>query len=224
MILNDFLKFNINIIVAMENDGLIGINNNLPWEHIPEDIKYFSEITKNTIVIMGNNTWKSLPIKNRPLPNRINIILSKEQDNKDNILKNVYFCKNIIEVYELLETLEKLNKEIFVIGGSIIYELFLPICKRIYITEIDIINTSKINEVERKYIYTINNENELSKKNLNRTLENSKIINPKKEYTQPVYFLYDIDFIIKNWKLLTSSGWKPSKNKNNIYRFLLFEK
>lgn len=143
MLINNFIKFNMNIIVAMTSDGLIGLNNKLAWNTIPEDMKYFSDITKNNIVIMGYNTWESLPEKHKPLSNRINIVLSKEHS-KEILLKekDLYFCKDLNDLYELLNNLKKEENErkIFIIGGSIIYKLFLSVCEKIYITEIKLLS------------------------------------------------------------------------------------
>ena len=66
----------INIIVAMTKDQGIGYNNKLPW-YIPDDLKRFKKLTSNSVIVMGRKTWDSLPIK--PLPNRINYVLSKNQ-------------------------------------------------------------------------------------------------------------------------------------------------
>ena len=67
----------INIIAAMAKNRVIGRGNKLPW-HIPQDLKHFKRLTskKNSAVVMGRNTWESLPIK--PLPNRRNYILTKK--------------------------------------------------------------------------------------------------------------------------------------------------
>ena len=61
------------IITAIDQNNGIGKNNSIPW-NLPKDLKHFKDITENSFVIMGRNTWNSLPKK--PLPNRINIIIS----------------------------------------------------------------------------------------------------------------------------------------------------
>lgn len=63
------------IIVAIDEKGGIGKNNTLPW-HLPADLKHFKELTTGGTVIMGRNTWESIPEKFRPLPNRLNIVLT----------------------------------------------------------------------------------------------------------------------------------------------------
>ena len=66
----------LNIIVAMTKSNVIGNKGHIPW-NIPEELEIFKKITENNIVVMGRNTWESLPPEKKPLPNRINIIVSK---------------------------------------------------------------------------------------------------------------------------------------------------
>lgn len=65
----------IGAIWAQTREGVIGAGNTLPW-HLPEDLKHFSQITKGSAVIMGRNTWESLPEKFRPLPDRENLVIT----------------------------------------------------------------------------------------------------------------------------------------------------
>ncbi|AFZ83443.1 dihydrofolate reductase [Candidatus Kinetoplastibacterium blastocrithidii (ex Strigomonas culicis)] len=115
----------ITIIVAYSDNRVIGNKNTLPWR-ISSDLKSFKEHTVNNTVIMGRKTWDSLPIK--PLPNRENIVITR-----NNILTNgAVLAKSPSEAISLC----KPNKKIFIIGGSSIYEQFLPISSRILATEI----------------------------------------------------------------------------------------
>ena len=66
----------ISTIVAVDNNWGIGFNGDL-LEHIPEDLKYFKELTSGNIVVMGRKTWDSLPKK--PLPNRFNIVITSKE-------------------------------------------------------------------------------------------------------------------------------------------------
>ena len=122
------------IIAARCLGGGIGFNGNIPWR-CKSDLKLFSKLTKgdgNNVIIMGRKTWDSLPKK--PLPNRINIILSKSNNillpenthNFTNITDIKHFCKN--NKYE----------NVWVIGGEQIYKLFIndPDVTGIYLTEI----------------------------------------------------------------------------------------
>ena len=117
----------VKMIVAMDEQNGIGLNNKLPW-YFKEDMKYFSKITKgngNNAIVMGKNTWLSIPKK--PLPKRHNIILSKTQNyNGDGY-----------------ETLREFScnynyDELWIIGGSQIYNLFMnnEMVDEIHITKI----------------------------------------------------------------------------------------
>jgi dihydrofolate reductase len=70
------------IIIAATKANGIGVNNSIPW-HLHNDLKYFAQVTskatdgQQNAVIMGKKTWESIPKKNRPLPNRLNIVLSR---------------------------------------------------------------------------------------------------------------------------------------------------
>lgn len=114
-----------NLIVACSNNYGIGNNGTLPW-NIPNDLKRFSKLTKgngNNAVIMGRKTWDSLPIK--PLPNRVNIILSSNQElitkYRDN--KNILFFSSFDDIDSFCQ-LENFN-EVWVIGGASIYKHYL---------------------------------------------------------------------------------------------------
>ena len=117
----------ISAIVAVDNNWGIGFNGDL-LEHIPEDLKYFKKLTENNVVIMGRKTWDSLPKK--PLPNRLNIVItSNPRENKDNVK---FMTLDEAIAYAIVCR----PKHVFIIGGGIIYEKFLPFCKKIYITKI----------------------------------------------------------------------------------------
>ena len=114
------------IIVAIAENNAIGKNNNLLW-HISEDLKYFKKITSKHTVIMGENTWLSLPVK--PLPSRKNIVISP---NINLNLENVFVARSIQNAIDLCDD----NTENFIIGGGKIYEQFLPVADKLYITKV----------------------------------------------------------------------------------------
>ncbi|MGQ9846612.1 MAG: dihydrofolate reductase [Bacteroidales bacterium] len=118
---------NLAIIVAIAKNGAIGKKNKLLW-HIPEDLKYFKEVTWGHPVIMGLNTWMSLPKK--PLPNRTNIIIT----HKNKAIENCLVFKNIPEC---IEYVSKQNTTCFVIGGASIYNQLIDYANKLYITWID---------------------------------------------------------------------------------------
>jgi dihydrofolate reductase len=105
-----------NLIVAFDNKRGIGKNGDIPW-NIPEDLKYFSNVTKNSIVIMGRKTWDSIPIKHKPLKNRYNIIISSSLKHSNHYC----VCPNFESALEEAFTFPKLQK-IFVISGSSVYQ------------------------------------------------------------------------------------------------------
>lgn len=117
------------IIVAVDKEWNIGYKNDLLF-NIPEDMKFFRSTTLNKIVVMGRKTLESFP-NSKPLKNRINIVLSHSDMN----IEGAEFVKN---VDELINNIKKYNTDdVYVIGGSSIYELLMPYCDTAIITHID---------------------------------------------------------------------------------------
>lgn len=122
----------ISLIVAMAQNRVIGIKNDLPW-HIPADLKHFKDLTRGKPVIMGRKTFDSIfdRIK-KPLPDRPNIVISRSG-----------FSHEGVEVYADLnkaieDTREKyLDQEIMIIGGASIYEQALPLADKLYLTVVE---------------------------------------------------------------------------------------
>jgi dihydrofolate reductase len=143
---------NLALISAVARNGVIGIENRLPWQ-LPEDLAFFKKTTMGHAILMGRNTYDSI---GRPLPGRCNIVLTREQNwQPNNLLSNIpIYHENALEslktyaeteviVCQSLTSLKKLNlslslnsKSIFVIGGAQIYEATLPFAKRLLLTEI----------------------------------------------------------------------------------------
>ena len=117
----------ISAIVAVDNNWGIGFNGNL-LEHIPEDLKYFKELTSGHCVMMGRKTWDSLPKK--PLPNRKNYIISNSQPAilGDNTIR--------FQMDDAITFLNYVWEDVFIIGGGVIYKELLPYCDRVYVTKI----------------------------------------------------------------------------------------
>lgn len=129
------------IIVASTTSGGIGKNNQLPW-HLKSDLKRFQKITtsapngKKNAVIMGRKTWESLP--NKPLPNRLNMIVSSTITGNDICPDKDIMVSNTFQgALDELQSLQNIHR-IFVIGGSKIYEEAFthPQCNIIYVTHI----------------------------------------------------------------------------------------
>jgi dihydrofolate reductase len=116
----------ISMIVAVSEDLGIGMDNKLLW-NISEDMKRFKRLTTGNTVIMGKKTWASLPRK--PLPGRKNIVLT---DITDEIIE---FSVTAYSVEDALSKCDK-NDEIFIIGGGSVYNQFMPLADRLYITHV----------------------------------------------------------------------------------------
>lgn len=121
---------NTNLIVAMTGDGVIGLDNKLPW-HIPEDMKNFKELTTGNVVVMGRKTYESIPEKFRPLPNRDNIVVSTQMSNNSSNYNGIIVVPSLEEA---LNKSKEFNKEIFIIGGAQLYEAALPFVEKMYIS------------------------------------------------------------------------------------------
>lgn len=118
---------NLSLIAAIGKNNELGINNTLIW-HLPSDLKYFKKVTSGKTIIMGRKCFESLP---GLLPNRKHIILTS---NKEYKIEGAIIYQT---PEEILEYINNTSEECFIIGGAKIYELFLPYCKKLYLTEID---------------------------------------------------------------------------------------
>jgi dihydrofolate reductase len=119
----------ISAIVAVDKHNAIGRDNNLPW-HLPEDLKFFKRTTMGKPVVMGRKTYESL---GKPLPNRLNIVLSRQEH--VTLPEHVLHYQDIDTAIRYLK--EKGHEEIFIIGGGKIFTETLPIIDQLYITEVD---------------------------------------------------------------------------------------
>ena len=119
----------ISAIVAVDNNWGIGYNGDL-LEHIPEDLKYFKALTTGHVVVMGRKTWDSLPQK--PLKDRLNIVISRQPRDP---LGEMAFSIPMDEA-KVRVALSEDDEEWFIIGGGSIYQEFLSICDRVYVTKI----------------------------------------------------------------------------------------
>jgi dihydrofolate reductase len=114
----------LSIIVAIAENYAIGKDNDLLW-HIPEDLKRFKRLTTGHTIIMGKNTYLSLP--KRPLPNRRSIIISDDPgDHFDG-------CETVGSIEAAVKCADS-SEENFIIGGGSIYRQFLPLADRLYLT------------------------------------------------------------------------------------------
>ena len=118
----------ISIIVAMAANRAIGKDGQLIW-HLSNDLKHFKKLTTGHCVLMGYNTYRSLP-NQKALPNRRNIVISSRLEKAP-------------EGFELADSIDKAllmaqnEEEIFIMGGGMIYEQFLPKANKLYLTRLD---------------------------------------------------------------------------------------
>lgn len=115
---------NMKIIVAMSNNNVIGINNKLPW-HLSDDLKRFKSLTQGNQIVMGRKTFESI---GRPLPNRDNIIITRDLNSK-------------IEGVKIISKIEDIpyseDQKTFIIGGGEIYSQTINLCDELFITQIN---------------------------------------------------------------------------------------
>lgn len=116
---------NLTIIVATDSNNGIGINNTLPW-HLPEDLAHFKRLTSGHPIIMGRKTFDSI---GRPLPNRRNIVISRNADWQHEGVERV---GSLEEAKALIAG----TAEAFVIGGAQVYQQALPLVDKLVITRI----------------------------------------------------------------------------------------
>jgi len=119
----------ISIIVAFDENRLIGADNKLPW-HFKEDLQYFKEVTTHHDIFMGRLTFESiLSYNNKPLPNRHHYVATTAADYEIDAVTTVADIETFIKGYPT-------DKELFIIGGGKIYEQVLPLADRLYITHV----------------------------------------------------------------------------------------
>jgi len=119
----------LHLIFARAANGVIGQNNTLPW-HLPEDLAHFKRTTLGCPVIMGRKTWDSLPPKFRPLPGRLNIVVTRQAD---------WQADGAVCAHSLLEAMAlcPADSHAWVIGGAEIYAQALPLASTAVVTDIE---------------------------------------------------------------------------------------
>ena len=126
---------NINLIWAQAHQRVIGKEGKMPW-HLPEDLAHFKRTTLGAPVIMGRKTWDSLPPKFRPLPGRMNLVISSDATTRENLSQiGALPAKNLLDALSICEQAQHL--EAWVIGGAQIYAQALPLAHKLVVTEID---------------------------------------------------------------------------------------
>lgn len=145
----------ISLIAALTENRVIGRDNDLPW-HLPDDMKYFMQTTSGHHVIMGRKNYESIPDKFRPLPNRANIVVTRQE------AYNAPGCMVVNSIPDAIDiAIDNHETEIFIIGGAEIYTQSMALANRLYLTEIrtslegdaffPMFNKHEWNEVSRKH-------------------------------------------------------------------------
>ncbi len=149
-------------LVAMAKNRVIGVNNDLPW-NLPGDLNHFKQYTLNRPILMGRKTFESI---GKPLPQRINIVISRSLSEIDGV--NVFS-----EVQEGIAFAKQYNKknqledEVIIIGGAQIFNETLPIMNRIVLTQVDC-------EIAGDVYYPEIDMNNFLKKNISKHLKDEK--------------------------------------------------
>ena len=125
----------IRAIVHVDKNWGIGKENDMMFS-LPKDMKFFRETTLHHTVVMGGNTLRSFP-NQKPLKNRVNIVLSRGQ-----VCDECIFVRNFDELKEQLK--KRLDEEIFIIGGGVIYKELLPYCHEAFVTKVDAVGGAEV--------------------------------------------------------------------------------
>ena len=142
------------IIAAIGKNNELGYKNDLIW-HLPDDLKFFKEKTTGKTIVMGYNTFLSLP---KLLPNRKHIVLSSDKlDIKD--------VTSFTNLEDLIKFIKEIDEEVFIIGGASIYKQFVGLVDKMYLTEVESefkeadVYFPKFNKDEWERIELLENEN-----------------------------------------------------------------
>lgn len=120
----------ISIVVATARGNVIGKANDLPW-YLPADLKHFKQLTEGHTVVMGRKTFESIMARlGKPLPNRRNIVITRDPDYKAPGARVVYSLEAALRE-------QKADDQLFVIGGAQIYEQALSLVERVYLTQVE---------------------------------------------------------------------------------------
>lgn len=120
----------ISMIAAMGKNRVIGLDNKMPW-HLPADLQWFKKVTLGCPIIMGRKTYESI---GRPLPGRLNIILSR---NDQLNIEGCSVVNSLDDALTLAKEADNTKEEIFITGGAHLYNKFLSTTDRLYLTLID---------------------------------------------------------------------------------------
>lgn len=138
----------ISIIACMGANNELGLNGQMPWGNsFKEDLRHFKELTTNNIVIMGRKTFDSLD--NNPLPNRTNIVVSRDWGYMSQLSDTTHCAHSIIDAIDMFND----DREVFIIGGADIYRQTIGMADTMYITRIHKLfdHDTKFPRFDKKY-------------------------------------------------------------------------
>ena len=115
------------MVWAQARGGVIGADGGLPW-HLPEDLALFRRLTTGSTVVMGRRTWESLPDRFRPLPGRVNVVLTSDADWSADGARRAASVEQVVADHD----------SFWVIGGGAVYAAFLPHADRLVVTDVDL--------------------------------------------------------------------------------------
>lgn len=118
----------ISLIVAMDQNRVIGLNNDMPW-HLPNDLRHFKDTTTGHTIVMGRKTFDSI---GRVLPNRKHIVLTRSNDS---FPEEVMVIRHLDAILDYAKANE--SEEVFVIGGGELFKQMLPFANKLYLTIIE---------------------------------------------------------------------------------------
>jgi dihydrofolate reductase/thymidylate synthase len=131
----------VELVVAHDLNSGIGRDGEIPWDAIKGDIQFFKRLTTDTLdpsklnmVIMGRKTYESIPLKFRPLPGRVNVVLSSLY--KEGVYTDIVVCKKIDDITTYIQTIQPTIETVYIIGGQSVYDQFLPYCSKLHVTVI----------------------------------------------------------------------------------------
>lgn len=125
----------VKLIVAIASNNVIGKNNDLIW-HLPADMRFFTQTTKGNVVIMGRRNWNSIPDKYRPLPGRLNIVVSRDTSFQDEGCEVYDSIESAIAAHSMDEC------DTYIIGGGQVYA---------YCLEKDLVDEMLISKVDQDF-------------------------------------------------------------------------
>lgn len=121
----------VSIIAAIGNDGQLGLDNKMLW-HLPEEFKYFKQVTMGHCLVMGRKTFESI---GRALPGRTTIVLTQSETQAEKLPLEVLVAHTPLEALALARS--QRCQEVFICGGGQIYRAYLELADRLYLTRVD---------------------------------------------------------------------------------------